>query len=95
MRRGLLGRSTGGDVCALCHQRMAVFGVHPRHCILRHECARFISEFFEVESGKRNDPPQLDAALRAARAQGAVLHHRKVDRLARNARFLLSGVEGR
>lgn len=52
--------------------------------------AAVIARFTEVESGKRNDRPELDQALNLARLTGATLVIAKLDRLSRNAAFLLT-----
>jgi DNA invertase Pin-like site-specific DNA recombinase len=56
-----------------------------------------LREYVEVESGKRQDRPQLEAALKDCKRTGATLLVAKLDRLARNveftARLMNSGVD--
>jgi len=47
-----------------------------------------LEEFTEVESGKRNDRPELAAALKACRQHKATLVIAKLDRLVRNVAFI-------
>jgi DNA invertase Pin-like site-specific DNA recombinase len=49
-----------------------------------------VGEFTEAESGRNNARPQLQAALKLARVTGARLVIAKLDRLSRNAAFLLN-----
>lgn len=51
---------------------------------------QLLGEFVEIESGKKNQRPQLLAAIAAARAVGATLLIAKLDRLSRNAGFIFA-----
>lgn len=55
--------------------------------------SELIAEFVEVESSKRDDRPQLIAALEACRRQKATLVIAKLDRLARNVAFIAKLME--
>lgn len=59
--------------------------------------ASLLAEFVEVESGRKSDRPELFKALEACELSGAVLIIAKLDRLSRDAHFLLglhkAGVE--
>jgi DNA invertase Pin-like site-specific DNA recombinase len=51
---------------------------------------KLVAEYVEVESGKRNSRPQLQAAISHAKATGAKLVIARLDRLARNLHFVSS-----
>jgi DNA invertase Pin-like site-specific DNA recombinase len=50
---------------------------------------KLVGEFVEVESGKNNNRPELQKALSSCRIHNATLVVARLDRLARNAHFLL------
>lgn len=52
--------------------------------------ATVLKTYTEVESGKNNARPQLEKALQHAKVTGATLVIAKLDRLSRNAAFLLT-----
>ncbi|MFN3207896.1 MAG: recombinase family protein [Roseovarius sp.] len=52
--------------------------------------AQVLARFTEVESGRRNNRPELQRSLELARLTGATLIIAKLDRLSRNAAFLLT-----
>lgn len=56
--------------------------------------AEVIAEFTEIESGRKNDRPQLAAAIAHARKHKATLVIAKLDRLARNVAFIANLMDG-
>jgi DNA invertase Pin-like site-specific DNA recombinase len=52
--------------------------------------AEVLARFTEVESGRKTDRPELGKALHLAKVTGATLVIAKLDRLTRNAAFLLA-----
>ncbi|MGI4874595.1 MAG: recombinase family protein [Janthinobacterium lividum] len=54
------------------------------------DSAQLVGEFVEVESGKKNQRPQLLAAIAEARRVGSTLLIAKLDRLSRNAGFIFA-----
>ena len=56
---------------------------------------KLVGEFTEVESGKRKNRPQLNAALALCKKQKATLVIAKLDRLARNLHFISGLMESR
>lgn len=74
--------SQGRSRLGLDAQREAVEG------LCRQRGWQILAEFTEVESGKRNDRPELGAALKRAKVTGARLVIAKLDRLSRNVAFL-------
>jgi DNA invertase Pin-like site-specific DNA recombinase len=54
-----------------------------------------VAEFVEIESGRRNARPQLQAAIAHVQRTDAVLLVAKLDRLARNVAFLATLMESR
>jgi DNA invertase Pin-like site-specific DNA recombinase len=65
-----------------------------RAAVARHVGAgRLVGQYLEVESGGKNDRPQLAAALAHARVTNSTLIIAKLDRLARNVAFISSLME--
>jgi DNA invertase Pin-like site-specific DNA recombinase len=54
------------------------------------DSAQLLTEYVEIESGKKNQRPQLLAAIAEARRLGATLLIAKLDRLSRNAGFIFA-----
>lgn len=57
---------------------------------VRQRKASLMKTFTEIESGKQNDRPELAQAIQLCRATGAILIIAKLDRLSRDAIFLLT-----
>ncbi len=77
-------RAQGRSGLGLDAQRSAVSA----HVAARH--GRLLAELLEVESGKRNDRPRLAEAMALCRLHGATLLVAKLDRLSRDAAFLMN-----
>ena len=86
----------GASGLGLDAQRAAVAAyvnssTQPQHMVSPEKVAGLLAEYTEVESGKSDvNRPQLQQAMKRARLTGATLVIAKLDRLSRNAAFLLN-----
>ena len=75
-------------------QGLSGLGMEAQQATVREYLAKVggiaVASFTEVESGKSNTRPQLQAALLRCRQTGGTLLVAKLDRLSRNAAFLLN-----
>ena len=74
----------GASGLGIAAQRQAIDG------FVAQRGAALIARFTEVESGRNPDRPELGKALHLAKVTGATLVIAKLDRLSRNAAFLLT-----
>jgi DNA invertase Pin-like site-specific DNA recombinase len=77
-------RKQGHSGLGLAAQRKAI------DAFVAQRRGKVLQSFTEVESGKHDDRPQLARAVHLAKVTGATLAIAKLDRLSRNAAFLLT-----
>jgi DNA invertase Pin-like site-specific DNA recombinase len=91
-------RAVGYVRVSTAQQGASGLGLEAQQAVVEALCAtngwELVSPLFvEVETGKRDDRPELAKALAKAKLVGAVLVVAKIDRLARNTRFLLTLID--
>ena len=57
---------------------------------LKSNAGALVTEYTEIQSGSKDNRPELQAALRQCRLTGAILLIAKLDRLSRNRSFLMN-----
>lgn len=71
-------------------QGQSGLGLEAQQTAVKQYADGIIHSFTEIESGKNDDRPQLQAAIAMCKATGAALLIAKIDRLSRQAAFLLT-----
>lgn len=71
-------------------QGQSGLGLEAQQAAVKQYADSIIHSFTEIESGKDNDRPQLAAAIALCKKTGAALLIAKIDRLSRQAAFLLT-----
>jgi DNA invertase Pin-like site-specific DNA recombinase len=71
-------------------QGQSGLGLEAQQAAVKQYADSIIHSFTEIESGKHDDRPQLQAAISMCKRSGAALLIAKIDRLSRQAAFLLT-----
>jgi DNA invertase Pin-like site-specific DNA recombinase len=71
-------------------QGQSGLGLEAQQAAVQHYADSIVHSFTEIESGADNERPQLLAAIAMCRSMGATLLIAKIDRLSRDAGFLLT-----